>query len=142
MSKILNLQLENSRLARPFKTNLVHHQYTNFALFRTLTISSLLAENFQLIMMIIIFSFITCLIFTFTDYNFFFGVLFCFIFLVLILTRFFFCAGFKNLPVDGVFVSLVDVGNLASPGHVVTRVVISGGGGGGSNIRVVHMAHL
>ena len=47
MSKILNLQLENSRLARPFKTNLVH-QYTNFALFRTLTISSLLAENFQL----------------------------------------------------------------------------------------------
>jgi hypothetical protein len=54
----------------------------------------------------------------------------------------FFCAGFKNLPVDGVFVSFVDVGNLASPGHVVTRVVISGGGGGGSNIRVVHMAHL
>ena len=74
------------------------------------------------------------MIFTFTDYNF---VLFCFIFLVLI-----FFSGFKNLPVDGVFVSFVDVGNLASPGHVVTRVVISGGGGGGSNIRVVHMAHL
>ena len=70
--------------------------------------------------------------------------MFCFVsFSCFDLTRFFLCSGFKNLPVDGVFVSLVDVGNLATHNVVAaTRVVISGGGGGGSNIRVVHMAHL
>ena len=50
---------------------------------------------------------------------------------------------FKNLPIDGVFVSFMDVRNLATHNMIAaTRVVISGGGGGGSNIGVVHMAHL
>jgi hypothetical protein len=44
------------------------------------------------------------------------------------------------MPVDGVFVSLVDVGNLATHNVVAaTRVVISGGGGGGGGV-VTHDA--
>ena len=47
------------------------------------------------------------------------------------------------MPVDGVFVSLVDVGDLAAHDVIAgTRVVVAGSGGGGRHVRVVHMVHM